>query len=184
MRKWTQYQEISRLWAAIQKEVSSRRSPLWTPTVATIEVSSPKQRTMVLREITPYNLVFFTDKRSDKCREISAQPSVSVHSYNSKARTQIQFYGTGLITTDHPKFEQWRLKGLNRAMDYATIDNPGTKISNQANVDYNLDLAIDNFSLLIVTVQEIQLLRLGDPHKRCQWKRTQTDDWYKEWLVP
>ena len=184
MRKWTQYQEFSKLWTGIQKEVANRRSALWTPTVGTIGASFPKQRTMVLRELPPYNLVFFTDKRSDKCREILEHPSVSVHSYNPKAKTQIQFYGTAHVTTDHPKFEQWRSKGLRRAQDYTTTKQPGAICADYTSVEYNPTLATDNFTLIIIDVKEIQLLRLGDPHERCQWTRAQDGDWYKEWLIP
>ena len=122
--------------------------------------SFPKQRTMVLRELTPYNLVFFTDKRSDKCREILEHPSVSVHSYNPKTKTQIQFYGTAHVTTDHPKFQQWRSKGLRRDQDYTTTKQPGAVCADYTSVEYNPALATDNFILLIVEVKEIQLLRL------------------------
>lgn len=184
MRKWTRYQELSQLWTAIQKEVSSRRSSLWTPTVATADAYVPKQRTMVLRELPPYNLIFFTDRRSNKCGEIDKNESISVHSYNPRAKTQIQFSGTGLLTTDHPKFEQWRLKGLKRAQDYATINQPGSTCSSYTDIQYNLDLASTNFTLLIIKVNNIELLRLGNPHERCQWTRLQDDRWHKEWLVP
>lgn len=139
---------------------------------------------MVLRALTPYNLVFFTDKRSDKCSEILNRPDVSVHSYSQKYRTQIQFCGTGLVTKEHPKFEQWRLKGLRRAEDYGASSKPGAPCTDYTNIQYDLDLAADNFTLLIVKVSEIELLRLGDPHERCQWTRTENENWQKTWLVP
>ena len=184
MRNWTEYQEFTELWAQLKYERKRRGSPLRTPTVATFGTHFPKQRTMVLRGFEDCNLVFFTDKRSDKCKEILNNQAVSVHCYVTKSRLQVQFYGHATLITDHPKLKQWENLGLQNPADYSTINGPGTLLEHGDEVFLAPSLAQDNFGVMLIDVQELHLLQLGNPHLRCQWIRQSNDIWHKQWLVP
>jgi len=184
MRNWTEYQEFSELWTQLKYERKRRGSPLRTPTVATFGNHFPKQRTMVLRGFEDFNLIFFTDKRSDKCKEILINQAVSVHCYLTKSRLQIQFYGYATLITEHPKMKQWENLGLQNPTDYSTVNEPGTILNHDDEVFLDSTLAQDNFRAMRIEVQELHLLQLGNPHIRCQWVRQPNNIWLKQWLVP
>ena len=184
MRNWTEYQEFTELWTSLKSERKRRGSPLRTPTVGTLGAQFPKQRTMVLRGFEDFNLVFFTDKRSDKCKEVLDNPAVSVHCYLTKSRLQLQFYGHATLITEHQKLRQWTNLGLQNPSDYSTVDAPGTPITDMDTALLNPSLASENFTPMLIEVQELQLLQLGKPHARCQWNRQSNDTWVKQWLVP
>ena len=184
MRNWTEYQNFSDLWGAIQHERKRRGSPLRTPTVATHSHPFPKQRTMVLRGFDLFQLVFFTDQRSDKCQEVRVNPNVSVHCYSIKHRVQIQFHGLAKLNESHPLFKHWKHTALQNPMDYSTIEAPGTLTDHCDTPQYDTTLASQHFIPMLVDIQEVHLLLLGTPHQRCRWVRMTNNTWLKEWLVP
>ena len=184
MLNWTEHQSFSDLWTEIQSERKRRGSPLRTPTVATYGHSFPKQRTMVLRGFDSFRLVFFTDQRSEKCQEINNNPHVGVHSYANKHRVQIQFYGIATLDRSHRLFSHWRHTALQHPMDYSTVRSPGLPTNSSDTPIYDTTLANQHFVPMLVDVQEVHLLLLGTPHKRCRWSRETNQTWRKEWLVP
>ena len=166
------------------RRAKARGSPLRTPSVSTHGYPFPKQRTMVLRGFDFHKLVFFTDHRSDKCKELRANPHVSVHCYSNKHRVQIQFHGIGKLDMSHRLFKQWSHTALQNPMDYSTLETPGTKTDHCNTPQYDTSLASQHFVPMLVDIQELHLLVLDTPHKRCRWVRKKNDTWLKEWLVP
>ncbi len=186
MTNWTDFQNFDELWQGLLTERQKRKGMLKTPTVTTSHQHKPQARTMVLREFlsTPYpTLVFFTDIRSPKVAQIKSNPQITIHSYSPRTRTQLQFYTTGHITRKHPRFQQWRSQGLQRKEDYATVASPSQPTDQLADVTYNLDLAGDNFAVMLCQIQSVEILALGQPHQRCLWNY-QNQAWTKQWLIP
>ena len=187
MIDWTTFQLFEPLWEAISAEHTIRSSPLRTPTVATVGPTVPHIRTMVLRELNPYHLVFFTDRRSQKCTDIALNPHTSVHCYFPSSKQQIQLYGTMSMSIIEPTSNMKRMmtSALRRPQDYATFDPPGIEVSTLESIHYDHSLAEQNFGLLVFDVTEIHLLTLGNPHHRCTWQRNMENNlWSKQWLVP
>jgi len=189
MTDWTNFQLVEVLWKAISTEYSTRNSPLRTPTVATVGAKHPNIRTMVLREIHPYHLIFFTDRRSQKCIDITVNPNTSVHCYLPSGQQQIQMYGTMSmsipLTSPSSIGKRLMKNALRRPQDYATFEPPGLEVSTLDSIHYDHSLAEHNFVPLVFDVTEIHLLALGSPHQRCKWQRNlETNLWSKQWLVP
>ena len=199
MTDWTNFQLIEALWKAISTEFATRNSPLRTPTVATAGSKHPHIRTMVLREMHPYHLIFFTDRRSQKCIDITVNPNASVHCYLSSSKQQIQLYGTMSMSMSipmsisasspmmepSPNTKRLMANALRRPQDYSTFDPPGFEVATLDAIHYDQSLAGHNFVPLVFTVTEIHLLTLGSPHQRCKWQRDLDNNlWSKHWLVP
>ena len=187
MTDFTQQQNFDELLTALKLERNRRRSALRTPTVVTVDPNKtfPQARTMVLRSIDIDKLVFFTDIRSNKCSAVKHNSSVTVHCYLPKSRTQLQFNTTGRLIQSgdaHPRFLHWQQLGLNRAEDYATDLAPGTV---QSEPDYTTTLASapNHFTVLLCQIEQVELLVLGNPHRRCQWSKSE-NNWIKEWMTP
>ncbi len=188
MTDFTQHENFDTLLAALKHERNRRRSALRTPTVVTVHPNQPypQARTMVLRSVDGDKLVLFTDIRSSKCAAIKGGSSITVHCYLPKARTQLQLYTTGQLiqsSNDHPRFLHWQQLGLNRAEDYATDLAPGTV---QPTSDYSATIANapKHFTVLLCQIEQLELLVLGNPHRRCQWLKDEADNWVREWMTP
>ena len=186
MIDWTDIQEFPILWNALTLEYSTRGSLLRTPSVATLGEVYPSQRTMVLRSLedTPYRLVFFTDRRSTKCLDIQRNPASSAHCYFPEQKLQLQFYGTSGLNPTHPGYDDWLTSALQNPNDYSTVKTPGSAIAHPEETDFEVSSATVQFSIFEFTIQEVHLLRLGTPHKRCKWFCDNDDAWTKQWLVP
>ncbi|MEL7049917.1 MAG: pyridoxamine 5'-phosphate oxidase family protein, partial [Pseudomonadota bacterium] len=81
---------LSQIWRRLERGVADRRSPFHTPTVATMRRADglPNLRTVVLRacEHQDRQLTFHTDARSEKCRELRANPAIALHVYDPQAK--------------------------------------------------------------------------------------------------
>ena len=185
MTDWTTFQLFESLWNAISTEHTVRNSPLRTPTVGTFGTEYPHVRTMVLREIHPNQCIFFTDRRSQKCQDISDSPQSSVHCYFPNTKLQLQFYGRMYLLQTHDHLERWKNTALRRPQDYSTVDSPGFQTEKPDRIHYDQTMAERNFAALAFQMTEIHLLTLGTPHRRCKWTLdTGTKHWSKHWVVP
>lgn len=83
-------------WAPFTLAVETRRGPFHTPTIATVGHGLvPGVRTIVLRhcDARAWTLRFHTDRRSQKYREISANPAIAFHVYSQQAKLQVKLLG-------------------------------------------------------------------------------------------
>ena len=125
---------------------------------------------------------YFTDIRSPKCHEITQNNAVTIHAYDALQKQQIQSYTKAFDTSKPPQNDNVDANGLRRPMDYATTKPPSESIpSNQHILD--LTLAPKHFAVIICVVESIELLKLGEPHKRCLWTCNE-GNWTRKWLVP
>lgn len=113
---------------------ADRRSPFHTPTIATVdEHGCPQLRTIVLRvaQQKDARLRFHTDRRSRKIQEIQAQPCVSLHFYDKKAKIQLRATGQAIAHVDGAEKEAAWAASREMSRECYRIDKaPGTFVDN------------------------------------------------------
>ena len=173
-------------WNWLQKATSNSRHPFRYPTVITSMNGVPNARTMVLRDVVAYKLIFFTDIRSPKVRELQQNPNLCIHVYDSKKRTQIIVRGIANIEENHPKMDMWKEAGKRRPDDYITSQPPSRPLSENDNVEFIAKSFEEHFCVVSVDVNCVEILRLQNPmHQRWRWNWDIDDgNWKKTQLVP
>ena len=172
------------LWEWISSAPSQQRHPMRAPTVITTAYNIPNARTMILRDVLPNRLIFFTDKRSPKIHDIQKNPHTTIHTYDTKKKLQIRIRAQMSIINEHPQWNRWQSMGLNRFQDYGTSLPPGTLIQQNNIPAATMEIAKENFCILEALVTDIELLKLSrEGHQRVEWK-SQEDSWILHRLVP
>ncbi len=176
------FEEIKSL---LQKGLSERGHAFRFCTVATIDANlRPQQRTMVLREVTDtLALVLYTDARSNKLKEISATPNISVLFYDPIHQIQISISGLAEILTPETLAERWhKVQQGTSINDYCTTQAPGTSIENPTDVAYNYDQP--HFAAIRVLPTTIEYLRLNQSgHTKIKYS-LEENYWKSSFLVP
>ena len=168
----------------ISKAPTQLRHPMRAPTVITTVDNIPNARTMILRDVCDNGLIFFTDKRSSKIHDITINPHGTIHSYDTKKKLQIRIRAHISCVVEHPQLHRWRSIGLNRFQDYGSSISPGTPIENSQIPAPTLDIARENFCILMASVTDIELLKLSrQGHQRIEWSLRE-NRWTFQRLVP
>ena len=117
---------------------SKKRHPFRYFTLATIKNGEPKQRTVVLRKtLEDLSLVFYTDKRTAKIKDLQNNASFSALFYHPKKLLQIRIEGKAALITDKELIAKyWHTVQSSSRKDYTTDKAPGTPIKNHDNVEY------------------------------------------------
>ena len=172
------------LWSWISQAPSQRRHPLKTPTIITARDNIPSARTMVLRDTLPNTLIFFSDIRSAKIRDVQNNPNGSIHCYDPRRKLQFRFQVQFSIVQKHPKLERWRSLGLLRFEDYGSNSPPGSPIAIPETSPASLEIAQENFCVLQSQLSKIDLLKLSRTgHQRVEWQYL-SSSWELRYLVP
>lgn len=66
--------------------------------------------------------------------------------------------------------------------DYATVQAPGTEISEPQEVKWEMENAQKNFALVEIQPYLIDYLKLGKPHQRALL--TSENQWKTQWITP
>ncbi|MFT4806371.1 MAG: pyridoxamine 5'-phosphate oxidase [Psychroserpens sp.] len=163
---------------------SKKRHPFRYFVLATNENGKPMQRTVVLRKtLLDLSLVFYTDNRTQKIKDIQNNPECSALFYNPKKLLQIRVEGKAELITDEGQIATyWHTIQESSKKDYTTNIAPGTPIKNPDNVDYNPKE--NHFCPVKLIPNTIEYLQLKRPnHLRILFSRIDTD-WSGEFLVP
>lgn len=123
---------LSEATRLLSRAVADRRSPMHTPTIATIGLDGrPRLRTVVLRGFDPSRreLRFHTDVRSAKVAELRAEPRMGIHVYDPGARIQIRLAATATLHVDDAMADNaWQASQPMSRVCYGTEPGPGTII--------------------------------------------------------
>lgn len=163
---------------------SKKRHPFRYFSLATIKDSQPEIRTIVLRKlIDDFNIIFYTDYRSEKTKHIKNNSNVSALFYHPKKLLQIKITGNAVLEKDLSKIERsWKNINDNSKKDYTTILAPGSPIKNPDLVDYSIN---NNFCIVKIIPKKIEILQLKRPnHIRISYFKGKDNEWIGQFLTP
>jgi len=184
---------LESLWTRIGAGLDGRW-PSWAlPTLVTVtEDGSPRARVLALRSVDreARRLVFHTDARSDKVREIDGEQRVAVLFFDREDAVQARFDGTcDVHHADPVAAAAWRdVSGLRRAA-CAVEAEPGSPLD--AAQPYATlaaaagdDAGFTNFAVLTIDVDAIDWLWLGPQDMRRARFAWIGGHWSSSWIVP
>ncbi|MBO3116975.1 pyridoxamine 5'-phosphate oxidase family protein [Winogradskyella sp. DF17] len=163
---------------------AKKRHPFRYFTLATVHKKAPRQRTVVLRKLLPdFNLLFFTDLRSQKVEDIKNNNTVSALFYHPKKLIQVKVDGKAQFVEDkHTLKTYWNNIPEHSRKDYITASAPGTPIANPDHTSYNLEQ--HHFCAIHIVPTTIEYLQLKRPnHLRLKFSK-QEGGWQDQFLVP
>ncbi|WP_350285235.1 pyridoxamine 5'-phosphate oxidase family protein [uncultured Croceitalea sp.] len=153
--------------------------------LATVNTNAqPQLRTVVLRKVdVDLNLLFYTDRRSQKIEQLLGNDQVAALFYNPKKLLQLQIKGQAFLLKDEQTLKSlWSGIPSNSRKDYTTEHAPGTLIKNPDQIDYLNDE--NHFCAIKIIPNEIEYLRLKRPnHLRVLFQK-KNQDWQSDFLVP
>lgn len=150
--------------------------------LATFGDTYPEARTVVLRDLTKENeLVIFTDKRSQKIKQLKTNPNASALFYHPKKLLQLKVNGKLQLILSGKEYDDYksRIQG-NSEKDYLTTQTPGSEIKQPNEVTYQDEM---HFALLKLVPETFEILQLKRPnHIRCKFEKA--SGWKGSFITP
>jgi pyridoxine/pyridoxamine 5'-phosphate oxidase len=183
-------ESLSEIWQTVVHELHrgalDPKHPLRFANLGTIGKHGPEVRTVVIRSIGK-NLEFhcFTDYRSEKVAELTANPIGTLHFYHSQKRVQIRIKAEVEMHHQDTVAKDFWKKVPNEAKNaYTYTLAPGTPISDpKAGFDWAEKMDDQFFTVLKFIPQSIEALQLnGLRHLRILFSKKES--WEGQWLVP
>lgn len=165
----------SRIWRDLSAACVEPGNAWRLPVLATVgAVAAPHARTIVLRNVNNAepSLVFHTDVRSPKIRQLREDNRVSVVFYDPDALTQLGVLGTATVHTDGSIADhEWQNAAASTRRGYLAPQPPGTAVQQPDSnlpdsvvgripTEEELAIARPNFAVIAVAVTEIDWLKL------------------------
>jgi len=167
---------LSKIFAMLTRGVADRKSPLHTPTLATISADgSPQARIVVFRKFFPEErvLIYHTDSRSPKIKEIETDSRVSWLFYHPGEKMQFRIAGRATIQADANdalKLKQWQAtwafgrrcymgEAPSQTAAEATSGMPA-EIENREPTNEESELGFPNFAVVSTKIISIDCLEL------------------------
>lgn len=175
-------------FALLARGVADRRSPLHTPTLASIGLDgAPRARTLVLRgfDAGTRTLRLHSDRRSDKFAELARDPRGTLHGYDAAARIQLRLEGTATLHTEDAVAEAgWQDSRSFSRMCYAIEPAPGSAIATPPPEPRDDMSGRINFAVILLRVQRLEWLWLAaGGHRRARLDWSDGEE-CATWLVP
>lgn len=175
-------------FALLARGVADRRSPMHTPTLASIGLDgAPRARTLVLRgfDAATRRLRLHSDRRAGKCAELAADPRCALHAYDAAAQVQIRVEGTASVHTDDALAEAaWQASRAFSRIIYAIEPAPGTQVAAPPPAPQDEAAGRPHFATIEVRMHSLEWLWLAaGGHRRARIDWTGTEE-HATWLVP
>ncbi|SEP63345.1 Pyridoxamine 5'-phosphate oxidase [Loktanella sp. DSM 29012] len=173
-----------RMWQRLSRGVADRKSPARQPTFATVSADGwPEARTVVLRtaQRDTATVEVYTDLHSDKITSLRTTPRAALHIWEDKQHLQIRLQCAVTILTGDAVRDRWNPIPERGRMSYGVTPAPGTPLGDDA-LAYDKDPDFATFAVLSCAIQRIDLVHLGDDHRRAAYARA--DGWQGQWLSP
>jgi pyridoxine/pyridoxamine 5'-phosphate oxidase len=170
-------------WKRLVRGVNDRRAAGRHPTIATVDDQGmPQARTVVLRAADPQAgiLRVYTDRHAPKVAEVSARPHAALHIWDKDAHLQLRILARVAVRTGEPVADLWERIPEHARCNYGTLPGPARPIDE--GLAYQRVPNFDDFAVLELTVESMELLHLGYVHRRARFERA--DDWAGQWLAP
>ncbi|WP_293866597.1 pyridoxamine 5'-phosphate oxidase family protein [uncultured Alsobacter sp.] len=184
---------LSEATRLLSRAVADRRSPMHTPTIATVAADGrPRLRTVVLRgfDTARRELRFHTDARSPKVAEMTAEPRIGIHVYDPGAKVQIRVDATVSLHADGGIADNaWLTSQPMSRVCYATRPAPGSPIGEGGSFSLpanpqEVETGRANFVAVIARIDALEWLHLAQTgHRRACFSWT-GDDCEGTWLAP
>ncbi|MUH37209.1 pyridoxamine 5'-phosphate oxidase [Zobellia amurskyensis] len=171
--------------AEIDKGITERGHPFRFFSLASIDESgAPSQRTVVFRHFNDnLSLIFYTDERSKKVKDIEKNKDVSLLFYHPENLLQITIKGkASVIKNPEVLNEYWSAVPDSNKKDYTTHIAPGSTMKNPDALEYlNGD---HHFCAIQIEPTSIEYLKLKRPnHIRVLFTKNK-DSWGGKFLAP
>ncbi len=173
----------ARAWGMLARGVADARHPCRLPTVCTVSPDGwPEARTMVLRSADQGAAVvtLHTDLQSGKLASLQANPRVALHVWLRPQALQIRLQAEVTVQSGADVRPLWDKIPDHAQQSYGVTPPPGAPIG--AALDYVKQPDPATFAVLSCRVMQIDLVHLGDQHRRAAYSRS--DDWAGQWLSP
>jgi hypothetical protein len=162
----------------VQRRAPGLPSHEWrTVVLATVDGQTPDARTLVLREVDARErqLVFYTDARSPKVRQIESTPVGALMCWSRETDWQLRMQvRLAVLTSGLAVSSRWaRLQSTSRAGDYLSPHPPGHRLGEPSVPPPPPDLETrSHFAMITALVDEIDWLELHeDGHRRAIFGR-------------
>ena len=171
-------QELS----AAQKKEGKIASNRWIQIATINKNNEPRLRTVVFRGWFKENsMLIFTDRRSEKVKDIMNNNKVEVLWLLTKSKSQFRFKGHANIVDDDLTY--WN-KLNKKAKSTWFWPDPGYEFNNK---DFGKvivhDLKPKNFLVFAIDIHTVELLKLEKPfHKRYIWE--EKNKWFQKRINP
>lgn len=169
----------------LQLGVSEKNHAYRFATLASIRNNQPKCRTIVIRAVeNNFNIIFYTDSRSDKLEDFQNNPNASALFYNHESLLQLEVRGKAKIISDPEALNlHWKKVKDQSTKDYTTEKGPGTRLKHPDEVEYSDGNA--NFSVVELIANEVEILQLKRPnHIRSRFFKDEDSKWIGKFLNP
>lgn len=172
----------ARVWQTLGRGVADRRSAARHPTFATVHDGQPEARTVVLRAIdaAARRLDIHTDAFSAKIKSLLSNPKAEVHIWDQGQKLQLRLQVEVTILSGASVADLWAKVPDPSRQSYGTYPPPGTPIPDALAYTKPADPAA--FAVLRCIVQAVDVVHLGDMHRRARFSRAR--EWRGEWLAP
>jgi len=187
-------QQIQRVsWQLLKEGVYSAKSPLHTPSLATIGEHGPSLRTVVLRYCDQEQrmLACHGDIRSAKVREAEADPRASWLFYDRERKLQLRLAGQLSIHVDDDFADsRWDETTDSGRACYNTSRSPGQCVPQPAGAPSRIcnekdeQVARSHFAVIACKIEFLDWLVLSARgHHRAQfhWRAC---EWQASWVLP
>lgn len=183
-------ESISEIWQSLVHELHrgalDPKHPFRFTNLGTIGKSGPEVRTVVIRSITQeLDFVIYTDFRSEKVAELSANPLATLHFYHPGKRAQIRIKAKAEIHNQNEVSKSLWPKVQGEAQKaYTSTMAPSTPISDPNEASDWIENGDDRFFAVLRFIPEsIEALQLnGLQHLRIIFSKS--ENWKGQWLVP
>lgn len=176
-------------WIAAQllRAGADRRSALRWPVLVTGPSSTGGAgRVVVLRhfETKPHRAIIYTDTRSAKVEDLTANPNAELVFFDPKRMLQIRLRGTARLHLEGSKrdgvFNALSDRGR---LDYSTTTPPGSELPRDG-PERDVARARDHFAVIEIESETYDVLSLArDGHRRVKTKK-EDGMWQASWVNP
>ena len=187
---FSENESLTEIWQSLVHELHrgalDPKHPFRYTNLGTIGKTGPEVRTVVVRSISKeLEFYIFTDFRSEKVAELSANPSASLHFYHQGKRVQVRIKATAKIHhQDQVSQAFWSKVQGDAQKGYTLTLAPSTPISGPNEAFDWIENGDDRFFTVLKLISDsIEVLQLnGLRHLRILF--SENKNWKGQWLVP
>ena len=183
--------EAPEIWRELVRASVDRRHPWRVVSFCTqSEEDGPQARSVILRQAKTDErlLLFYTDARTRKLRDLAACPRVALLMWDGPHRRQLRLWGSARRLEDQQAVDlHWARVPEAGQRDYATVLPPGTPLPQGEGSDADLSPAVarSQFVVLAVEVDRMEWLELRrEGHRRTALNWGPEGAWSAQSLVP